>query len=156
MSASAPETVKEPRKLRNGGTSGRGRTKGSKNKLSIVREQIGGLSVLEGLEEGIPALGLPPIAIRLAKLLTHRSAGVRLGAEKFCYEALHGKPKQQLDIKHALDIGDDIHEAAERARAILAARAAASPAQLLASDEDEVIEVRAVVPDGNGNGNGHG
>jgi hypothetical protein len=110
---------------------------------------LGGKTVLQGIEDGLPALGLEPFPHRIVKLLKHRNGFVRITTEKFLYEALHGKPRQQTDVN--INVKDP-HDALRRA---------AAAAQAM---RDETIEAHVVVdarlleaPGGNGSGgpNGH-
>lgn len=134
-------------RLKNGALAGNGRPKGRKNTATLVREQIGGKQVLEGIEDGIPQLKLQPFVFRIAALLKHRNGFVRITTEKFLYEALHGKPKQQTDVNVNVK---DPHEVLRRAAA------AAQAMREAGTIEATVVDARLLeAPSGNGNGNGH-
>ena len=55
-------------------------------------ENLAGRAILRLLESGDGA-GLPPAVERWRKLLKEKNPVVRLAAEKFLFEALHGKAK---------------------------------------------------------------
>jgi hypothetical protein len=135
------------RRLPNGCRAGNGRPKGRKNTATLVREAAGGKGVLASIEDGIPPLNLQPFVFRIAALLKHRNGFVRIATEKFVYEALHGKPKQQTDVNVSIK---DPHDVLRRA-------AAAAEAMRDGTIDAVVVDARLLpaAPDGNGNGNGH-
>ena len=108
-----------PVKFAEGNPGGPGRPEGARNKRTIVREAVGGRAMLEVLEKGDADLKLPPAYLRWIRLLKERNPFVRLAAERFLYEALHGRPKQQEDAKSPFnfDVTEVIRRAAEEARA---------------------------------------
>jgi hypothetical protein len=140
--------VRRTHRLKNGALAGNGRPKGRKNTATLVREAAGGKGVLQSIEDGIPPLGLQPFVFRIAALLKHRNGAVRLGTERFVYEALHGKPKQQTDVNVNVK---DPHEVLRRAAAAAQAMREAN------TIETTVVDARLLeAPSGNGNGNGNG
>lgn len=128
-----------PIKFAKGNPGGPGRPEGTRNRRTEVREAIGGRTMLEKLERGVPDLNLPPAFLRWTRLLRDRNPFVRLAAEKFLFEALHGRPRQQLDVSVTHDRVAAVREAAARIRARRDARLKEVGATLTASPESEEI-----------------
>lgn len=130
-----------PVKFTDGNPGGPGRPTGARNKRTIVREAVGGRALLERLENGDAALKLPPAYLRWIRLLKERNPFVRLAAEKFLYEALHGRPKQQVEVDSPfkVDVIAAIRRAAETARARRDAHLAEMRATVSTPPRPEVI-----------------
>ena len=139
------------RRLRSGALAGNGRPKGRLNQTTLIRHAVG-KALLRELEGGIPDLKVPPAAERWAKLILHRSGQVRYMTEKYLHEALHGKPRQQLDVNATFrgDPMENLRRAAAAANAMREGRLG-----ITGQPEAPVIDVRLLPePGGNGNGNG--
>lgn len=77
----------------------KGSSLGGSRKGSPNRATLAGRELLAHLERGDASLLLPPCIERLAALLTDPDPAIRLGFEKFLYEALYVRATQALDVK---------------------------------------------------------
>ncbi len=130
-----------PVKFAEGNPGGPGRPEGVRNKRTIVTEAVGGRAMLEALAKGDAESKLPPAVERWTRLLRERNPFVRLAAEKFLFEALHGRPKQQVDVNtpFKFDVTEVLRRAAETARARRDAHLAEMRATVSTPPRPEVI-----------------